>query len=128
MSYEFKSTSYEFKSTSYEFKFTSYKFRSMSYEFKSTSLSSKAGVGRLKTRLLRLKARVRRLKVRMFLILRLHKYPHYVEINNLIHSSPSSLFESPGKQAFDFLKRNSHTNVSLKFLCDAKLITSFLIF
>ena len=27
------------------------------------------------------------------------------------------------KQAFDFLKRNSYTNVCLKFLCDAKLIT-----
>ena len=32
------------------------------------------------------------------------------------------------KQAFDFSKGNSYTNACLKFLCDAKLITSILIF
>ena len=32
------------------------------------------------------------------------------------------------KQAFDFSKGNSYTNACLKFLCDAKLITSVLIF
>ena len=53
--------------------------------------------------------------------------------NNLIHSSPSSTFESPKKkkkkkQAFDFLKRNSYTNICLKFCYDAKLITPLLIF
>ena len=30
------------------------------------------------------------------------------------------------KQAFDFLKRNSYTNVCMKFLCDPKLITPLL--
>ena len=41
------------------------------------------------------------------------------------------MFESPQKKkkkAFDFLKRNSYTNVCLKFLYDTKLITPFLIF
>ena len=35
---------------------------------------------------------------------------------------------STKKQAFDFLKRNSYTNVCLQLLCDAKLMTSLLIF
>ena len=35
---------------------------------------------------------------------------------------------STKKQVFDFYKRNSYTNACLKFLCDAKLITSLLIF
>ena len=35
---------------------------------------------------------------------------------------------STKKQAFDFPKTNSYTNACLKFLCDAKLITSPLIF
>ena len=52
--------------------------------------------------------------------------------NNLIHSSPSSTFESSQKkqkkQAFDFLKRISYTYACLKFFYDAKLITSLLIF
>ena len=43
-------------------------------------------------------------------------------------SSPSSIFESTQKQAFDFLEGNSYTNVCLKFLCGAKLITTLLIF
>ena len=30
------------------------------------------------------------------------------------------------KQAFDFLKRNSYTNVCMKFLCDPKFITPLL--
>ena len=34
----------------------------------------------------------------------------------------------PKEQAFGVLKRNSYTTVCLKFLCDAKLITSLLIF
>ena len=34
--------------------------------------------------------------------------------------SPSSIFESPQKKhAFDFLKGNYYTNVSLKLFCDA---------
>ena len=35
---------------------------------------------------------------------------------------------STKKQAFDFSKTNSYTNAFLKFPCDAKLITSLLIF
>ena len=35
---------------------------------------------------------------------------------------------STKKQAFDFSKWNSYTNTCLKFLCDAKLITSLLTF
>ena len=37
------------------------------------------------------------------------------------------IFESPQKQAFNFLKRISYANVCLKLLCDAKLVMSLLI-
>ena len=43
-------------------------------------------------------------------------------------SFPFSLGKKRIYQAFDFSKRNSYTNTCLKFLCDAKLITSLLIF
>ena len=53
-------------------------------------------------------------------------------ISNLITCNLSkSIFYiriSTEKQAFDFLKRNSYTNTCLKFLFDAKLITSLIIF
>ena len=68
----------------------------------------KARATRLNVRVARLKARVRRLKFRMFLIPRLHKQPHYMKLNNLIHSSPSSIFESPQEQTFYVLKRNPY--------------------
>ena len=37
------------------------------------------------------------------------------------------IFESPQKQAIDFIKRISYKNVCLKFFCDAKLIMPLLI-
>ena len=42
-----------------------------------------------------------------------------IRVNSLIHSSHSSIW---------VFKKNRHSNVSLKFLCDAKLITSLFYF
>ena len=49
--------------------------------------------------------------------------------NQSFHVFALSVLSLPSlkKQAFDFLKRISYTNVSLKFLCDAKLIMPVLI-
>ena len=51
--------------------------------------------------------------------------------NHITWNLSKSVFHiriSTKKQALDFSKRNSYTNTCLKFLCDAKLITSLLIF
>ena len=64
------------------------------------------------------------LRFQMFLMSRLHKQPHYMKFKQ-IYILDSNLHQ---KQEFDFYKRNSYTNACLKFLCDAKLITSLLIF
>ena len=51
-----------------------------------------------------------------------------ITIIRIIRIQSPSIFESPQKKTLDFLKRRSYTNIYLKFLCNATLITLLFIF
>ena len=57
-----------------------------------------------------------------------HDYDYFMLFDNQNLVSFFYIRMPTQKQAFSFLKRNSYTNVCLKFLYDAKLITPFLSF
>ena len=58
-----------------------------------------------------------------------HNYDYFIlcDNQNLVYFFYIRISTKKKKQAFDFLKINSSTNVCLKFLCDAKLITLHLL-